>query len=244
MKRNKFYKKRPFSLFYRSYRLIKNWNSNPKPFIVDADRKLIYLNNPKVACSSIKTSIFGEQNDIHAFADTYRTYELNEEMMSYYKFTFVRNPFKRLVSCFEDKCNGNYVGLTVWDYYKFGQLFSKIHDFNQFVYWVVLIPNRWAEPHFAGQYQMIYTKGKCQVDFVGKIENLKDEYEPIRERFNLLPLEQKNRVFSKTGKNWMDYYTPFTARLVYWKFKKDFEVFGYEEEYTKLMDYLKSKNKV
>lgn len=241
MKMNEFFQKSPLSLFYRGYKLIKKWNSYPKPFIVDADRKLIYLNNPKVACSSIKTSIFGEQDDIHAFAKSYRTYVLNEEMMSYYKFTFIRNPFKRLVSCFEDKCNGSDESLIVWNYYRFGQLFRKIHDFSQFVYRVVLIPNRLAEPHFAAQYPLIYKKGKCQVDFVGKIENLKEEYEPIRERFNLLPLEHKNQVFSKTGKNWMDYYTPFTAWLVYRKYKKDFVTFGYEDEYRKLKAYLKNK---
>ena len=89
---------------------------------------------------------------------------------------------------------------------------------------------------------MIYDKGdKCQVDFVGKVENIKEEYEPIRERFNLLPLSHTNRAASLTGKCWMDYYTPFTAWLVYRKYKKDFIAFGYEDEYRKLKEYLKGK---
>ena len=116
----------------------------------------------------------------------------------------------------------------------------RIRDFNQFVYRIFLLPGCLAEPHFAGQYLLVYDRrGKCQVDYIGKVEHIKEEYEPIRERFNLLPLPHMNRAASLTGKNWMDYYTPFTARLVYWKYKKDFETFGYENEYRKLKDYLK-----
>ena len=211
-----------------------------RKFIFDTDRKLIYLNNPKVACSSIKTSMLGEQEDIYGYALLFSVHQLSPEMEQYYKFTFVRNPFKRLVSCFESKCIqcperrkilwGCYGGILQTD------------DFKSFIQGVFLIPNDMAESHFAGQYQLVYDKkGKCLVDFVGKVENIKDEYEPIRERFDLLPLSHENRAASLTGKNWMDYYTPFTAWLVYRKYKKDFTTFGYEDEYKKLKEYLKNK---
>ncbi|MPN62502.1 hypothetical protein SDC9_210251 [bioreactor metagenome] len=39
----------------------------------------------------------------------------------------------------------------------------------------------------------------------------------------------------------MDYYTPKTAKMVYRKYRKDFETFGYEDEYTKLLTYLAAK---
>lgn len=184
--------------------------------------------------------MFGEQPDIHAFANFYTEAELDQVTNSYYKFTFVRNPFKRLVSCFEDKCIQHPDDIC-WDSYLFRDLF-RVRDFNQFVRRFFLLPGCLDEPHFAGQYRLIYDKGdKCLVDFVGKVENIKEEYEPIRERFNLLPLSHTNRAASLTGKYWMDYYTPFTAWLVYRKYKKDFIAFGYEDEYTKLKEYLKGK---
>ena len=49
-------------VIYRLY--IKNTKRLPRKFIIDSDRKLVYLNNPKVACSSIKISMFGEQPGI------------------------------------------------------------------------------------------------------------------------------------------------------------------------------------
>lgn len=230
--------------FYKGTRFsigcIRKWGRYPRTFVFDKENKLVYLNNPKVACSSIKKSIFGEHEDIHALPNVVN--DLNPDMEGYYKFTFVRNPYERLVSCFEDKCI-NHPTDVCWNSYLFRD-FVKCDNFNQFVRRICLIPYSMAEPHFAGQYLLVYDKsGKCLVDFVGKIENIKEDYEPIRQRFDLLPLSHEHPVASLTGKNWMDYYTPFTAWLVYRKYKKDFVAFGYEEEYKKLKAYLKSKNK-
>lgn len=223
-----------------SIQCIKRWGRFPRRFIVDAEKQLVYLNNPKVACSSIKKSIFGEHLNIHAYVGEYTVNELSPEMEDYYKFTFVRNPYKRLISCFEDKCI-QHPDDGCWDSYFLSDLF-RIDNFNQFIWRVCLIPDCMAEPHFAGQYQSVYDKkGKCLVDFVGKIENIGEEYTPIRERLNLLPLSQSNQASSLTGKNWMDYYTPFTAALVYHKYKKDFMTFGYEKEYKTLKKHLKNK---
>ena len=69
---------------------IRKWGRAPRKFIIDTDRKLVYLNNPKVACSSIKKSMFGDQPDIHDFVNPYTEWELNRETGRYYKFTFVK----------------------------------------------------------------------------------------------------------------------------------------------------------
>lgn len=186
--------------------------------------------------------MFGERPNIHSLPGNI-TNELNTEMERYYKFTFVRNPYKRLVSCFEDKCIQHPDDIC-WNYYVFKSLL-RIRDFNRFVHRVCLIPDSMAEPHFSGQYRLIYDKDdKCLVDFVGKVEDIRDDYEPILERFGFLPLPHTNRAASLTGRNWMDYYTPFTAWLVYRKYKKDFVTFGYEDEYKKLKEYLKNKKRL
>lgn len=222
---------------------IMKWGRFPRKFIIDVDKKLVYLNNPKVACSSIKKSILGKHPDIHAYADQYTVNEISGEMKKYYKFTFVRNPYKRLVSCFEDKCMQHPDDIC-WNYY-FLSVFLRTHNFDSFIRKVYLIPDSMAEPHFSGQYGLVYDKkGVCLVDFVGRIENINKEYDSICERFDLSPLEKANRAASLTGKNWMDYYTPFTAWLVFRKYKKDFIAFDYEDEYEKLRIYLKNKKRL
>ena len=112
--------------------------------------------------------MFGDQPDIHDFVNLYTEWELNRETGRYYKFTFVRNPYKRLISCFEDKCIQHPDDIC-WDSYLFSGLL-RIRDFNQFVYRIFLLPGCLAEPHFAGQYLLVYDRrGKCQVDYIGKV---------------------------------------------------------------------------
>lgn len=221
------------------YGCIRKWGRYPRNFVFDKKKEVIYLNNPKVACSSIKRSMVGEQPNIHWLPD-HSTEELSSEMKQYYKFTFVRNPYKRLVSCFEDKCI-QHPDDPCWNSYFLSRLL-RVRDFGRFIRIIYLLPDSIAEPHFSGQYRLVYDKqDRCLVDFIGKVENIKDQYEPIRKRFDFRALPHTNRAASLTGKNWMDYYTPFTAWLVYRKYKKDFITFGYEDEYRELKDYLKKR---
>lgn len=210
-----------------------------RKFVCKHSKKLIYLNNCKVACSSIKASMFkdfDDYEDIHRFTDKHYVIPyLTLEVRAYYKFTFVRNPYERLISCYENKVVQE---KGFFKNYLSGCL-CNVSDFDDFIYKIVRIPNKDAEPHFQSQYSLIYNWwGKCLVDYVGTFENIKNEYEPIRLRFGLNPLPHKNKVASLLGKNWMDYYTLETAELVYTKYKKDFEKFGYRDEYKKLKAYL------
>ena len=76
-----------------------------------------------------------------------------------------------------------------------------------------------------------------RIDFIGKFETLKEDFEKVRVHLDLDSLMHKNK---STGEHsdWRDYYTPKTAKMVYQRYSKDFEMFGYEDEYPKLLDYL------
>lgn len=223
---------------WRMISVTVRWGRYPRDFVCDPERKLVYLSNPKVACSSIKVSMFGGKPDIHAYTRPCKKTDLTPEMENYYKFSFVRNPYERLVSCYEDKCVKQF---RFWDFYFFGYL-SDVTDFTDFVKRISKIPDCIAEPHFAGQYRLTHDRrGRCLVDYIGKVESLKEEFVPISERFGLLPLPHTNRVASLVDKKWMDYYTLETAELVYRKYKRDFVTFGYTDEYKMLKDYLKKK---
>lgn len=68
-----------------------------------------------------------------------------------------------------------------------------------------------------------------------------EEYEVIRTKYGLDPLEHKN---SSSKYDYRDYYTEELVNLVYRRYKIDFETFGYEDEYERLMSYVKSRDTI
>ena len=112
--------------------------------------------------------------------------------------------------------------------------------FDFFVKKICAIPHPLADGHFRSQYYLIYGISKVPiVDYIGKFENLERDIESLNEKFNLGKLAHLN---PSTKKNWMDYYSMKSAKLVYKKYKKDIIAFGYEKEYKHLLEYLTMKN--
>lgn len=217
-------------------------------YMIDDERKLAYLLSSKVACSSISASMYGgevaDNDSIHRLNLTKSRLKSSQKV--YYKFAFVRNTFERLVSCYESKYVNDIknIGITrEWldfDYYLFGYLRNPV-DFTDFIHRICKIPSNLAEDHFVEQYSHLHDrKGNCLVDYIGKYENLENDFEPIRKKYNLKPLPHFNQ--SNKG-NWMDYYTLETAELVWKKYKKDICTYGYEDEYHRLIQYLCQKEK-
>ncbi len=165
-----------------------------------------------------------------------------EEINAYFIFTFARNPFARFVSCFVDKYPPPRSGS---DQHTFrDNIFPyiyRVRNFLDLARRVSRLPHSYLDRHLLPQFFHIerFTRYGCKLDFIGKVENIAEDFAPIREKYGLLPLETVNQKLRLRRQNWQDYYTPKTAKLVYGIYRKDFELFGYEEEYPKLLAYLR-----
>ena len=170
---------------------------------------------------------------------------MDENEKEYFIFTFVRNPYDRLVSCYENKYHGNrkskenIVERKLWfDNYLFGYM-GKDKGFADFVDKVCKIPDRIADRHFRSQYDLIYgRKNRVRMDFIGHYENINNEYTRIMEEFGLRKLPHFN---PSKKKDYRTYYTKEMAEKVYRRFQKDFEAFGYTWAYDDLMNLLDSR---
>jgi chondroitin 4-sulfotransferase 11 len=226
---------------------------SPRTFHINHDKKLIYLSNSKVACSSIKASMYHleQQQDyrsVHKAANAQKQYEIDvpyDRYADYYKFTFVRNPFARLVSCYVNKLHEDRekLGKTMDRLYFARYLFGYLNVDKGFHNWarrVCRIPDRYADRHFISQSYLVHDKnGNMLVNHVFNFENLARDYGAISEKFDLAPLPHYN----KTNKgNWMDYYDLRTARIVYRRYKRDICEFGYQGAYDELIRYIKEKS--
>ncbi len=230
---------------------LRGTNNFPPVFFRDAEHKVAYLSMPKVACSSISVSML-RRDDI---PDDYTVFSIRRPFCSsvpagdgWFTFTFVRNPFARLVSCYESKFhtdplrNRNAMRRKSLDFdgYLYGYM-KKDEGFSTFINQIVSIPWRLDNNHFCSQYRKITDKnGKLLVDYIGKFEHLVEDYELVRARGDFAPLKIYNK--SRHG-DWRDYYTTDLVKKVYRKYSVDVKFLGYEQEYKDLLEYCRRKGR-
>ena len=136
-----------------------------------------------------------------------------------FKFAFVRNPWDLQVSSYHHIMRER------------PHLLEGINSFEEFLKWK-LDPDR--PYHYiidtSIELQLDYLvdlNGNLIVDFVGRYENLEEDFRKACDRIGIRPRRLPHRRQAKDRKAYRAYYNDLTAELVAEHFKKDIEVFGY-----------------
>lgn len=188
--------------------------------------KTIYIHIPKCAGQSIERALFNEKVGHNALwhYQLYNTDLLNK----YFKFTFVRNPWDRLVSgyFFLKKGGRNPVDKS-WSQ----RMLSNVNSFEEFIYSLgkdkkyrkkVL-----AKGHFIPQYKFITDfRGKIGVDFLGHVENINQDFNFIKNKLGIYTAELGHNNRSNHN-NYKDYYNSEMIEIVRKIYKKDIELLNY-----------------
>jgi chondroitin 4-sulfotransferase 11 len=220
-------------------------------YVVLPDHKLIYLVTPKSGCTSILSNLglsyniktyTEEGREIHSHPDFITELRIiRKKYNKFFKFTFVRNPISRIVSCYKDKILGH----ENYENYYFDNYHYKIKSdisFEEFIKVISNIPDFLADRHFKSQYFSIVKNNKYKIDYIGKIENIDYDWQKLAIKYNLnSKMPHKNK--SDSNNNYFDFYNIKTAELIYRRYKNDFKYFGYLDDYLKLITYLKTKEK-
>jgi hypothetical protein len=138
-----------------------------------------------------------------------------------YKFSMVRNPYDWQVSVYEFiRAGGEYRDQVL------------PLSFHQYLEWYARMMQKGTfgglgSNYFYTQKQALTDEnGKILVDFVGRFENLKKDFEVIKKRLGLtVPLPHANKTVRKPLKHY--YLHKATRQYLYDLFKEDFEMFGY-----------------
>ena len=208
------------------------------------DNKCIFVHIPKTGGSSIENVIWGsdwskrttEQLWMGAVRPGFNKYQsgglqhllaaqIRREVGarvfdSFFKFSFVRNPWSKVVSQFcyiktrEDLLR--FMGMTRWtSFRKYLDLIEKIEHVQSCEQWRFLEGDN----------------GQCLVDFVGRFENLQEDFERVAGKLGLgsvnLPHEMK-----RGGGSYQSFYNSRTRDKVARIYQKDIELFGYTFEPT------------
>ncbi|SVA56043.1 uncharacterized protein METZ01_LOCUS108897 [marine metagenome] len=203
-------------------------NLDSSDYIILDDKKVIFASVAKSACTSIKTSITEEppkSPTIHKHIREFSHKRIPRGKHSYFAFTYVRNPYERLASCYRSKFNLEDKSKFLYSHYLFGYMDNN-DTFEEFVRKVSKIPDFMCDRHFKSQHSIIFSSG-AKVDYVGKVEDLPSDFEEIRQRYGFSELKVLNKSQGKSSEMLL---TDEIRELIYNRFKKDFETFGYEKE--------------
>jgi len=134
-----------------------------------------------------------------------------ERFERYFKFSFVRNPWDRAVSYFHFIPFGEKSGIS----------FAKfVEDLG--------VRRTAGDLRFEQQERYICDRsGRCLVDFVGRFENLTEDFAKACDALGLARPRLPHVFASRGRKPYREYYDANTRKLVAALFREDIERFGY-----------------
>lgn len=194
-----------------------------KPF--DAN-KCIFIHIPKTAGCAIANSLFGNPACNHFKIKKYMVIFNRPTFNQYFKFTFVRNPWDRLVSGYHFLKDG---GFQEIDEKWAEEHLSCYESFDSFVRKWVNRKNIETKLHFVPQYKFLCVPGSMtpRVDFIGYYENIENDFLFVKNKINP-KAELMKRNASNRKKDYRGYYTKTTRKIVEEVYKEDIMLFGYD----------------
>ncbi len=199
--------------------------------------KCIFVHIPKTAGSSIENALFPlprTRDQLYGFPNKYQTDGLQHLMAkhiklelpsstfnTYFKFTFVRNPWDKVVSQF-------FYVKTRPDLMAFLDLHLNA-NFKDYLN-KILVKNH---VHWEKQYKFIYDdSNNVLVDFIGRFEQLESDFQKVILNLGIDPSLFKLLHLNKTTRSHYSHYYDYESRqIVADRYKTDIEIFGYFFEF-------------
>ncbi len=213
--------------------------------IVSDRHKFVWVGIPKVATRSfLEVFVRNPAIDTDSRIETDELWQLSERLPigHYFKFTFVRNPWARVVSCYLNKIANPDPEKTrsVWG--KYPGLEHHM-PFDRFVDFLINNPygnDNHANRHWISQHRFICSRGgQILVDFIGFCEKLQEEFDIACGYMGLphieLPVLNTRQGWKPEEKvikqadpfYYRDYYTPKTREKIRSRYETDIQVFKY-----------------
>jgi len=225
----------------------------PATFIYSCNISLkfryVFVEVPKVACSSIKLTLQRAELDDPAFQrEDFEDLHLRRfspllrpdqvgnlrrvlEAPDFVRFCFVRNPFTRLLSAYLDKIAGNRPQKR-WVLRQLGRYTAALDapvTFTEFVDAVAAQPDPLKDSHWAVQWQHTL-QGRITYDAIGRYETFEEDFRAVLDRIGIdhgRYHATERRHATGAGQKLTDYYDARCVEQVRRIYREDFAGFSY-----------------
>ncbi len=212
----------------------------PVLFFLARRYRLAYLQMPKVACTSIKTSLcllnrpeLAKEKESGNLRVHIRP-ELSDvisndapELLDFFRFTFVREPYARFVSFYWSKIVGKDGNGPVRKFRELG--YTPGMTLDAVLDKVESTPEHLLDSHLLPQSAFLIRDGKLRVDFIGRIERFSQDLALVEARTGAkLNVAHLNRTKNTRPEDAERTLTKRQKRRVARLYAKDFELLGYE----------------
>ena len=188
--------------------------------IIDDKRKYLFVCVAKTASTSIRRRL-GYNDDpppeeYHMFLS--EGLRKNPRAASYFKFGFVRDPYDRLFS--------SYINLK-YDGHAWATALKQKANFREFI--MGFEHSEYSNYiHLRPQSESLAINGNLGVDFLGRFENLIDDFKKIEEIIGY-PHKELSQIRSSSKGIEPKFYDDQMRKVVQKVYAEDFERFGYEK---------------
>jgi hypothetical protein len=214
------------------------------------DLRLVYLNNPKVGCSTIKRALwiaadrmrgvetFAGRSHVRAdspFSKSVADLRADDSFLTFCSATFfsvVRNPYARALSAYLDKIQTP-SDPHVWMPFtrRYGIDISARLSFSEFLSVIRSDDPIGVNEHFCPQ-TVNLLQPIIPIDFVGRLEEMDSTARFLSEKG--IPMEEHAPHRTNAAERIASFYGRDEIRAVQRFFSADFEIYGYSEDPTQL----------
>jgi chondroitin 4-sulfotransferase 11 len=182
-------------------------------------KKLLFIHIPKTAGTSISKSLNIPKD--HGHRTLQKIISKKSELNKYYKVAFVRNPYDRMVSLYNEKKE------TGWLY--------KNVDFKKFIQFIYTDISKISnDPNLENHSKpcTFWLKYDEQIimDYIGKFENIENDLNFIYKTLNL-DNKKLQHLRKRNKMHYSKYYDEETINIVKKYHKEDLELFNYKFTY-------------
>ena len=200
--------------------------------MVSHKHKFIFVHIPKCAGRSLKEylkencgnePINSGHRSLHVLL---KNFSLKSE--DYYKFTFVRNPWDRIVSLYSFWLNQTPNSVFYqWDFKQVDFIKNKNLSFIDFVKLIPFNDSVFNEKPHLHPYIDHFMGDPTSFSFIGRLENLQQDFDIVCDKIGI-PHQQLPHKNKSKHKHYTEYYDDETRAIVAEKYAKDIEYFGYK----------------